>query len=58
MTCYDSDDLSWLAELPMLLSRHSGLGIGVDVYIMNLDELHGLYRFLALKEKTAEVCDE
>jgi hypothetical protein len=39
----------WFAELVMLLSRHSGLGIGADVHVMCLDELHGLYRFLARK---------
>lgn len=58
MTCYDPNDLSWLAELLMLLSRHSGLGIGADAEAMCLDELHGLHRFLARKEKAMEVCDE
>jgi hypothetical protein len=47
MICYDSDDRSWLAELPMLLSRRSDLGIGADAAAMCLDELRGLYRFLA-----------
>lgn len=40
------DDSSWLAELPMLLSRHSSLGIGSDVLHMSAPELHGLYQFL------------
>jgi hypothetical protein len=39
-------DYSWLTELPMLLSRHSGLGIGSDVLHMSAPELYGLYQFL------------
>ena len=35
-----------LDELEMLLSRHSGLGIGSDVLHMSAPELHGLYQFL------------
>ncbi|WP_413673065.1 hypothetical protein ACEN9H_29705 [Massilia cellulosiltytica] len=35
-----------LDELEMLLSRHSGLGIGSDVFHMSPPELHGLYHFL------------
>ena len=57
MTYQGVNDKFWLAELSMLLSRHSGLGIGADVEVMCLDELHGLYRFLARKEETA-VCNE
>ena len=51
------EDLSWLVELAMLLSRRSDFGIGADVEVMRLDELHGLFCFLARKEETA-VCDE
>lgn len=40
------DDHFWLAELPILLSRHSGLGICSDVPHMSAPELLGLYRFL------------
>jgi hypothetical protein len=43
---HHSEDQSWLVELPMLLSRHSGLGIGSDVFHMSAPELHGLYHFL------------
>ena len=52
------DDQSWLAELPMLLWRHSALGIGADSDTMRLDELHALYRFLVRREKKMEACDE
>jgi hypothetical protein len=41
-----SEDQSWLVELPTLLSRHSGMGIGSDVVHMSAPELHGLYQFL------------
>jgi hypothetical protein len=40
------DNLLSLDELEMLLSRHSGLGIGSDVLHMSALELHGLYQFL------------
>jgi len=48
------DNLLSLDELEMLLSRHSGLGIGADAAAMCLDELRGLYRFLARTEKKGE----
>lgn len=38
---------AWLTELPMLLSRYADLGIIPDVGLMGLDELHGVYQFLA-----------
>lgn len=43
---FPQDDYSWLTELLMLLSRHSGLGIGSDVFHMSPPELHGLHQFL------------
>lgn len=55
---WPQDDQSWLAELPMLLWRHSDLGIGADVAAMCPDELRGLYRFLVRREKKMEACDE
>ena len=47
------DDRFWLAELAMLLWRRSDLGIGADADTMRLDELHGVYRFLARIERTS-----
>jgi hypothetical protein len=42
---------AWLTELPMLLWRYADVGIIPDVSQMSLDELHGVYLFLArLKE--------
>lgn len=38
------DNPSLLDELEMLLSRHSGLGIGSDVFHMSALELQGLYQ--------------
>ena len=55
---WPQDDQSWLADLAMLLLRHSDLGIGADVAAMCPDELRGLYRFLVRREKEMEVCDE
>lgn len=49
-SCHQEDNF-WLAELSMLLSRRSDLGIGADAAAMCLDELRGLYRFLARAEK-------
>lgn len=40
------DNPSLLDELEMLLSRHSGLGIGSDVFHMSALELQGLYQYL------------
>lgn len=48
------NDPSWLTELPMLLARHSDLGIGADAMAMPLDELRGLYLFLARAGKKGE----
>jgi hypothetical protein len=44
--CARIDTPSLLDELEMLLSQHSGLGIGSDVLHMSTPELRGLHRFL------------
>lgn len=48
----------WLHELELLLTRYSELGIGSDVHLMSIDELAGVYRFLAGLHRKAEVFDD
>jgi hypothetical protein len=58
MTSRNAEHQCWLAELSMLLWRHSDLGIGSDVDAMRVDELRAVYRFLTRLQKATEVCDE
>lgn len=37
----------WLKRLQTLCERFSHLGIGADLAALSMDELRGLYRFLA-----------
>ena len=40
------DNFDWLNELELLLVKHSGMGIGAEVYSMTYLELWGLYQWL------------
>jgi len=40
------DNFNWIAELELLLVKHSSLGIGADIYSMTLIELWGVYLML------------
>lgn len=40
------DNFDWMAELELLIVRHSGLGIGAEVFSMTYIELWGLYLML------------
>jgi len=39
-------ELGWMEELPILLTKHSGLGVDPDIAGMSIIELWGIYQYL------------